>query len=516
MSSNKSLLRLSCYCIFLLVALSTNSLGRTNLIGESVYFYEEGKEKKLTIADIISRDSLFVKNNKQIVNLGLSDSYYWLKFSYNSVFPDLYLHIDQAKIEYIELYIPDSNNRYSKPIITGVNYPFSSKPIATQTFVYEIPQKEGKVYTYYVRLKGNIPLTLPIIIDREETIQDGIRRNNIVFGIYAGVIICMTLYNLFLLFSIKEDRSYLWYVLHTIFVGLTQASFLGYTVQFLWPNSLLLANIGPFIFTCLVSIFGIIFLQQFLDTKRNIHRLNKVFYGFYIVYGIIILLTFQSRYVLAYTILQPTQGLVALFILFVSIYLVRKGYKQARFYLLSWFSLLIAIILFALKDTGTIPYSFFTSTIMLSGSALQVVLLSFALGDKINIYKDERNASQRQALQTSQENERIIREQNIILEQSVQERTKELQQTNDNLEKTLVELKEAEMQLVESEKMASLGQLTAGIAHEINNPINFVTSNVKPLKRDITLLQEIITQMEDISVLEISADEKRKRIPSNR
>ena len=57
------------------------------------------------------------------------------------------------------------------------------------------------------------------------------------------------------------------------------------------------------------------------------------------------------------------------------------------------------------------------------------------------------------------------------LEQRVEERTTELQRT--------------QQQMVESEKMASLGQLTAGVAHEINNPINFVVSSTAPLRRDI-------------------------------
>ncbi len=51
---------------------------------------------------------------------------------------------------------------------------------------------------------------------------------------------------------------------------------------------------------------------------------------------------------------------------------------------------------------------------------------------------------------------------------------------------------QAQTQLVQSEKMASLGQLTAGIAHEINNPINFVSGNVSPMKRDIQEIDEWI------------------------
>ena len=88
----------------------------------------------------------------------------------------------------------------------------------------------------------------------------------------------------------------------------------------------------------------------------------------------------------------------------------------------------------------------------------------------------------------------------------------ELQASNEELAKTLHELKETETQLVESEKMASLGQLTAGIAHEINNPINFVTSNVSPLKRDVELLVELINDIEEIVVKDQSAEDKKKEI----
>ncbi|MEM9933558.1 MAG: two-component regulator propeller domain-containing protein [Bacteroidota bacterium] len=80
------------------------------------------------------------------------------------------------------------------------------------------------------------------------------------------------------------------------------------------------------------------------------------------------------------------------------------------------------------------------------------------------------------------------------LENMVQDRTEELSQKTHALEKALVTLKSAQTKLVESEKMASLGQLTAGVAHEINNPITFVIGNVGPLKRDITDVLEVLQQ----------------------
>jgi len=80
------------------------------------------------------------------------------------------------------------------------------------------------------------------------------------------------------------------------------------------------------------------------------------------------------------------------------------------------------------------------------------------------------------------------------------------------LNKTLEDLKQTQTQLVESEKMASLGQLTAGIAHEINNPINFVTSNINPLKRDIDIMFSAINEIENVSMSDSSIADKKKQI----
>ncbi len=67
---------------------------------------------------------------------------------------------------------------------------------------------------------------------------------------------------------------------------------------------------------------------------------------------------------------------------------------------------------------------------------------------------------------------------NDNLEEKVEKRTQELIEKNSILEKTLRELKKTQGQLIQNEKMSSLGQLVAGIAHEINNPVNFIHGNL--------------------------------------
>ena len=75
-----------------------------------------------------------------------------------------------------------------------------------------------------------------------------------------------------------------------------------------------------------------------------------------------------------------------------------------------------------------------------------------------------------------EERQETLRQQNLRLEQKVKERTSELSLQKEELQKSLSELRATQLQLIQREKMASLGELTAGIAHEIQNPLNFVTN----------------------------------------
>lgn len=76
-----------------------------------------------------------------------------------------------------------------------------------------------------------------------------------------------------------------------------------------------------------------------------------------------------------------------------------------------------------------------------------------------------------------------------------------LREKNQRLIQALKNLKDREEKLIETEKMASLGVVTAGISHEINNPINFISNNFKALKNRIDKLNEVIDKIEDKNIL---------------
>ena len=82
------------------------------------------------------------------------------------------------------------------------------------------------------------------------------------------------------------------------------------------------------------------------------------------------------------------------------------------------------------------------------------------------------------------------------LENKVTQRTAELTEMYDSLQEVNKELKSANLQLIQQEKMASIGQLAAGVAHEINNPMGFIISNVSLMQEYIDKLLEYVEWME--------------------
>jgi signal transduction histidine kinase len=462
-------------------------------IGKYLEIYTD-KTNKLDIN--AARQQTFQLSKDNVPNLQITPHTYWIRFTIDnqSDLHEIMLEVEYPTIDDITLYEPLSDSTY-KSTRLGEFTNYYNRPVDHQNYIFPITLPPNTSRQYFLKVNAGEQLQLPIYVGTREQLSEKNDYRELIFGLYIGVILAMSFYNLFLYISTK-DNSYLTYVSYNIFVGLTQATLQGYTFRFLYPSSPWLATHATVLVPIFNGLTALLFIQQFLLTKQYYkpgHRLINILLYLYLGCFIPAVL---DMYIVAQIWVQLVVGAAALSVFYISLRMSMMGYSSARFFLLAWSVFLLSVLVFVLRNVNVLPYNEYTYYALQIGSAMEALLLSFALAHKINLFKAE-------ALHASQENERLVKEQNVILELKVHKRTEELQSSNAELNVALKNLKDAQTQLVEREKMASLGQLTAGIAHEINNPINFVTSNIKPLKLDI---QDIRTLLDKYDTLSHSQD----------
>jgi len=503
--------------LLLSVILSSKALGQAPVvfkgddivIGDHVSVLED-PTSRLNI-DQVKNSPRFTPSKVQVPNFQLSKSDFWLRFTIKNESADshLLLSLEYPSLDVCDFYYP-VNGTYQLQQYSD-NLPFDQRKYKHQNFLFDISIPPGGTATYYLRVNSGEQMVLPLILGTPQKIAEHFLSQQILWGILIGLLLVMILYNLFVFISTR-DRSYLYYVLYTLFIGLTQTSLSGYTYRYLFYNAPVLYNKGLIVFPGLAGISAVFFITSFLHTRERTPKLHKLFPVIIVLYASAVVLRIIGFDLISYRMIDISALCITVITYAVAIPISLQGYRPAKLFLAAWTIFFSGVILFVLRNLGVLPYNDFTNYTMQVGTAFEVTILSLALADRINILKREKETSQAESLMIAKENERIIREQNVMLEQKVNERTHELNASNQELNNTLEDLKQTQTQLVESEKMASLGQLTAGIAHEINNPINFVTSNVNPLKRDVEMLFNAFNVVEEVGMSDLPPAEKEKKI----
>lgn len=459
--------------------------------------YLEDKASEYGIKDVISKT--FQPTTIEVPNFFITKSTYWVKFTLENEtkVPSLILSVEHATLDQVTLYTIDSTNRIDSSTINE-DQPFYKRFYKNQAYMFNILLKQGEQKTYYIKVKASEQLLLPIVVGHKIEFLESLTIEDLIFGLYSGLIIVMFFYNLFLFFT-TNDRGYLYYVVYILFVGLSQAMLQGYTFRFLWPQHPQFNNYAAIIIPFVNGVAAIEFVRHFLNLRNKHKSLSRGLNWLTVIYIIGLMLCIFDLQLSQITI-QFAAFAGSFYALWICILLSRKGFRPATILLIGWSFFLLSVIIFVLRNFGLLPYNNFTFYALQLGSSIQAVILSMALADKITTYRRAESIARREALRISLENENLIKEQNIMLEREVLHRTEQLTNTNVELQLAMNKLKDTQTQLVNAEKMSSLGQLTAGIAHEINNPINFVTSNIKPLQLDFDDIAEVLKKYEAVDM----------------
>jgi two-component system, sensor histidine kinase LadS len=382
---------------------------------------------QLSFKDVIegADSSRFKRYNGAHLNFGYTRATIWLRFKViNKTDKDWYFEFAHPLVDSAVFY------KLGSEVIKrqGKFFPVADRDVKTNFKIFSLDLKKDSSAEYYLKINCSESL---LIQARFAILKDIIEKkhlNDFGEGIYHGFILMIILYNLFIFFVIR-DRIYIYYLIFALLVQLSLLYGDDYMAELFWPHNGSLSYYGSQLYA-LAGIFSILFSTRFLNTKTNSPGLYKI--------SLVFIALFLGASVLNLTGLDYYSALVQEYIGFLAmIYLLtigwkalRGGWKPARFYLLAWAPLLAGMFIFVLRDLEYIPANSYTYYAFQVGSALEILLFSLALGSRINEYKRAKEYARKQMFQSLEEKEKLVRDQNILLEQKVKERTHALEQKN--------------------------------------------------------------------------------------
>jgi diguanylate cyclase (GGDEF)-like protein len=319
------------------------------------------------------------------VKIGFSKSAWWARVTLANSGErarQLVLRQNYPLTDYVSLWSPQADGSW-RVVNTGDQRLFATRQYDHRDFLFDVELPPSTRQTYYLRFASSGPIDIALELYEPHALLGVLGREQLAFGAYFGAFLGLVLYNL-VIFLVVRDRAFFYYLLYAVSYGLYFSTYNGLSFQLLWPASPAWANTSLLVLLCLTLVFGLQFTRRFLDTAQRSPRLDRLALA---LQGLSVVGLAASFFLGYAQLIQP----IALLTLLVTVTIIAlgtvglvSGYKPARYFMLAWALLLAGVMMNMLKTFGVLPHNLITANGLQVGSLCEMVLLSLALGARVN------------------------------------------------------------------------------------------------------------------------------------
>ena len=455
-------------------------------------------------------------------NLGYQNNAYWFRLNLEdtrSTPSDLVFVLNDPLLEKVDFFILEGDK--IQKMETGSARELKSRSLEHRLINVKISVSNISNKKMYYRIQTRTSLQGGGVLKKLDEFYESKVSDTLYLGIYYSGILVLILYNIFIFFFLRE-KVYFYYFMQQFMYVLIQMSLNGtffYWISEKIPGLDLIIIVPAIIFLLLFSIeFAISFLaisNKDMFTYNIFKYIKKVLI---ILLGLSFIIPY--KYGVIFSILLII--LVLSLLLFTAIRKVIENYKPAKYYLLANLLLILGAIIYAFKSLGLLPANLFTEYTFQIGSLSQAILLSLGLAYRIDLMRIEnKNLNTNLELQIEETNllyknlQKEIEEKSFLQKsndeiqleytetkvnlEKAKEKSQSLQeimhQSEKKLETVKKELEEVFLQLIQAEKLSTIGTMVAGIAHDINNPLNFMSGANYNLSKTLKEFKDTLFEM---------------------
>ena len=389
------------------------------LASNSVFWHASGQN--VTLNELLVQPPVFEpSSHAEDLNLGYTQHDVWLRTQVRNDSSEAQRWMVQFEypfLDHVTLYTLRQTSIEAQQ--SGSALTVDQRALAHRQAVFPIEMAAQETITLYTHVAASGSKMLNYNLMTPEAFYAQNDRHNFWLATYFGILLALGLYNLMLFFGLKE-RVFLYYSLFTLGFTVAILTFNGTGTLMFWSalgdNTSRLVAIG---FT-FASTMATLFTQSFLNTKGYTPRWHRVLSYFRIYCSLALIATLLLPIQPALRLMDVTGFMAALLMLICGIYCVTQRVPSSRLFVVAWSLFLVGACVFALRNLGILPANFITLHGIQIGSALEMLLLSFALAARFNKLKRQKERAQADMVMT-------LKKQETVLEQKVAARTKALE-----------------------------------------------------------------------------------------